>query len=218
MIQIEAFQEFRAGLAFLRGGDAHRALPHLRAALDQEPANPFYISYVGVAIAAAEQKWAEAEKLCHSAMRMNRRQAQLYLNLAEVYVAADRKQDAADILARGLHYAPHDLRLKLALDRLAMRSASRASVPSPDACHQPAIWAGCDITHCRFWLRSNLRGCRLDVGRGSYDDTRDCTRIRTAVSSNPNETCSWIVCVSSGPDLSSLWKPARPSHQTRTII
>jgi predicted Zn-dependent protease len=121
MIQIEAFQEFRSGLAHLRGGDAHKALPHLRCALDQEPDNPYYISYVGVALAAAEQKWAEAEKLCHSAMRMNRRQAQLYLNLAEVYVAADRRQDAADILARGLHYAPHDLRLKMALDRLAMR-------------------------------------------------------------------------------------------------
>src|ERR1019366_8457153 len=90
-------------------------------ALDHEPANPFYISYVGVAIAAAEQKWAEAETLCHSAMRMNRRQAQLYLNLAEVYAASDRKQDAADILAGGLHFAPHDLRLKMALDCLAMR-------------------------------------------------------------------------------------------------
>jgi len=121
MIQIEAFQEFRAGLTFLRGGDANKALPHLRSALDQEPDNPYYISYMGVAVAAAEQKWAEAEKLCHSAMRMNRRQAQLYLNLAEVYVAADRKLDAADILARGLHYAPHDLRLKMALDRLAIR-------------------------------------------------------------------------------------------------
>jgi predicted Zn-dependent protease len=121
MIQIEAFQEFRTGLSLLRGGDASKALPHLRTALDQEPDNAFYISYVGLAIAASEQKWAEAEELCRSAMRMNRRQAQLYLNLAEVYVAADRKQDAADILARGLHYAPYDLRLKMALDRLAMR-------------------------------------------------------------------------------------------------
>jgi predicted Zn-dependent protease len=121
MIHLEAFQEFRAGLAYLRGGDAGKALPHLRSALDHEPGNPFYISYVGVAVAAAEQKWAEAEKLCHSAMRMNRRQAQLYLNLAEVYSGADRKQDAADILARGLHYAPHDRRLKMALDRLALR-------------------------------------------------------------------------------------------------
>jgi predicted Zn-dependent protease len=90
MIQVEAFQEFRAGLTFLRGGDANKALPHLKCALEEEPANPFYISYMGVALAATEQKWAEAEELCRSAIRMSRRQAQLYLNLAEVYVTANR--------------------------------------------------------------------------------------------------------------------------------
>jgi predicted Zn-dependent protease len=121
MIQVEAFQEFRTGLAFLRGGDANKALPHLQLALEEEPANPFYISYMGVAIAATEQKWAKAEELCRSAIRMSRRQAQLYLNLAEVYVAADRKQDAADTLVRGLRYSPHDQRLKIGLDRLAVR-------------------------------------------------------------------------------------------------
>jgi predicted Zn-dependent protease len=110
-----------SGLTFLRGGDANKALPHLKCALEEEPANPFYISYMGVAIAATEQKWAEAEELCRSAIRMSRRQAQLYLNLAEVYVAADRRQDAADTLVRGLRYAPHDQRLKIALDRLAIR-------------------------------------------------------------------------------------------------
>ena len=121
MIQVEAFQEFRAGLTFLRSGDASKALPHLKCALEEEPANPFYISYMGVAIAATEQKWAEAEELCRSAIRMSRRQAQLYMNLAEVYVAADRKEDAADTLVRGLRYAPHDQRLKIALNRLAIR-------------------------------------------------------------------------------------------------
>ena len=121
MIDMAAFKEFREGLAFLRGGDAMKALPHLRTAFDHEPDNPYYMSYLGLAVAASDQKWAEAEKLCQSAMRMNRRQAQLYLNLAEVYVAADRRQAAADILARGLHDAPHDIRLKMALDRLAIR-------------------------------------------------------------------------------------------------
>jgi predicted Zn-dependent protease len=121
MIQVEAFQEFRAGLSFLRAGDANKAMPHLKCALEEEPANPFYISYMGVALAATEQKWAEAEELCRSAIRMSRRQAQLYMNLAEVYVAADRKEDAADTLVRGLRYAPHDQRLKLALNRLAIR-------------------------------------------------------------------------------------------------
>src|SRR3984893_7517282 len=98
MVQIEAFQEFRAGLTYLRGGDANKALPHLKSALEEEPVNPFYISYVGVALAATEQKWAEAEELCRSAIRMSRRQAQRSLNVAEVYMGADRKQDAADTL------------------------------------------------------------------------------------------------------------------------
>ena len=121
MIDMVAFKEFRAGLALLRGGDASGAMPHLKTAYDQEPDNPYYMSYLGLAVAASDQKWAEAEKLCQSAMRLNRRQAQLYLNLAEVYVAADRRQSAADVLARGLHYAPHDVRIKMALDRLAIR-------------------------------------------------------------------------------------------------
>ena len=121
MVHAEAFEEFRAGVALLRSGDSQKALSRLRCALGYEPANPFYISYVGLAIANAEQKWAEAEKLCVSATRVNRRHVQLYLNLAEVYVAADRRQDAADTLCRGLRYAPHDQRLKMALDQLAMR-------------------------------------------------------------------------------------------------
>jgi predicted Zn-dependent protease len=119
--QLEAFQEFRTGLACLRSGDANQALPHFQTALTQEPDNPFYVSYVGLAMAAAELKWAEAIKACHSALRMNRRQVQLYLNLAEVYVAADRRQDATDILARGMQVAPHDVRIKMALDRLSTR-------------------------------------------------------------------------------------------------
>jgi len=123
MIDVQAFHDFRAGIVFLRGGDAWRALPPLRNAMERDPANPFYLSYYGLAVAAAEQKWAEAEDLCRSALRMNRRQPQLYLNLAEVYVAAERKQDAADVLARGLRQAAHDPRLQDALEHLAIRRA-----------------------------------------------------------------------------------------------
>ncbi len=121
MINLDAFQAFRQGLTMLRDGKAWQALERLQLAADLDPINPYYISYLGVAKACAERKWADAEELCQTAVRMNRRQAQLYLNLAEVYVKADRRQDAADILARGLHYAPHDVRLKMALGKLSVR-------------------------------------------------------------------------------------------------
>ena len=64
MVQLEAFQEFRAGLVMLRGGHANDALPHLRFALEHEPDNPYYISYVGVAVAAAEQKCGQMRSRC----------------------------------------------------------------------------------------------------------------------------------------------------------
>ncbi len=52
---------------------------------------------------------------------MKRNQAQLYLNLAEVYLVAGRREDAAETLAAGLKYARRDVRLSLALNRLAER-------------------------------------------------------------------------------------------------
>ena len=124
MLDTEAFREFKQGLAFLRDDYAVKALPHMRRAAELDKNNPYYMSYLGVVLARSEEKWGEAERLCDAAVRMKRNQAQLYLNLAEVYAGADRKQDAADILARGLHYAPHDGRLKMALERLALRRSA----------------------------------------------------------------------------------------------
>jgi hypothetical protein len=67
--------------------------------------------------------WGEAERLCHRAVCRGRRQAQLYLNLAEVYVSSGRRQAAADTLALGLHYMPHDARLRDEFSRLIVRRA-----------------------------------------------------------------------------------------------
>ena len=121
MMDIQAFQEFRAGLGVLHDGNAQNAIPHFRSAFEREPSNPFYLSYLGMALGAGEQQWVEAEKLCRSAVKMSRHHAQLYLNLAEVYTAADRKQEAADALSQGLRYVPGDTRLKMAISRLATR-------------------------------------------------------------------------------------------------
>src|SRR5262245_41027546 len=79
------------------------------------------MSYYGLALGAAEGLWSEAERLCHTAICRARRQAQLYLNLAEVYEATGRRQAAADTLARGLHYMPHDQRLQLQYGRASVR-------------------------------------------------------------------------------------------------
>jgi tetratricopeptide (TPR) repeat protein len=121
MLDVDAFQDFRVGLSRLRDGDAVAAIELLRQAAKRDPENPYYISYFGLGLGHAEGMWGEAERLCHRAVCRGRRQAQLYLNLAEVYTASGRRQAAADTLALGLHYMPHDARLRDEYCRLIMR-------------------------------------------------------------------------------------------------
>jgi Flp pilus assembly protein TadD len=121
MMDTEAFREFKQGLALLRDNYAIKALPHMKRAVELEKNNPYYMSYLGVVIARSEQRWAEAERLCDNAVRMKRNQAQLYLNLAEVYATAGRREDAVEALQSGLKFARRDVRLNIALNRLIRR-------------------------------------------------------------------------------------------------
>jgi tetratricopeptide (TPR) repeat protein len=121
MLDLFAFREFREGLAKMRDGEAEKAMALLRQASERDPENPYYLSYYGLSLAYAVGKWSDAERLCHTAVCRARRQAQLYLNLAEVYEASGRKQAAADTLARGLHYMPEDMRLQSEVGKLATR-------------------------------------------------------------------------------------------------
>lgn len=123
MMDTEAFREFKQGLSLLRDNYPVKALPHMQRAVDLDRNNPYYMSYLGVVLARSEKKWAEAEKLCDSAVRMKRNQAQLYLNLAEVYATAGRRDDAVEALSAGLKFARRDVRLNIAMNRLAQRRA-----------------------------------------------------------------------------------------------
>ena len=121
MTATEAFREFKTGLTLLRDNYATRALGHIQKAAELEKNNPYYMSYLGVALARTQQKWADAERLCDSAVRMKRNQAQLYLNLAEVYLSSGRREDAREALLAGMKYARRDVRLNIAMAKLTPR-------------------------------------------------------------------------------------------------
>jgi Flp pilus assembly protein TadD len=121
MMDTEAFREFKTGLTLLRDNYASKALPHMRRALDLDKNNPYYMSYLGVILARSEMKWGEAERLFDSAVRMKRNQAQLYLNLAEVYATAGRREDAVEALRTGLKFSRRDVRLTIAMNKLTQR-------------------------------------------------------------------------------------------------
>ena len=94
--------DFKECLKHLRDGHPDEALLHARRALGIAPKNPFYLSYTGLLAALAEQRFADAESLCHEAIGIRHNHAQLYLNLAEVYQNAGRPQEAIEVLEKGL--------------------------------------------------------------------------------------------------------------------
>jgi len=138
MLDTEAFREFKQGLTLLRDNSAGRALPHMQRAMDLDKNNPYYMSYLGVVLARSEQKWGEAERLCDAAVRMKRNQAQLYLNLAEVYATAGRRDEAVEALQAGLKFARRDVRLTIAMNRLMQRKEPVLSQASGEPAARPA--------------------------------------------------------------------------------
>ncbi len=119
----EALEEFKQGLTLLRNQYPEKALAHLRRAVELDPANPFYLSYLGLALARTEEGWTKGEETCLRALRMKRTQPELYLNLAEVYRLANKKEDAVETLQKGLTFTKQDPHLAKMLKRFGLRRA-----------------------------------------------------------------------------------------------
>jgi predicted Zn-dependent protease len=123
MAEDSALSEFKHGVELLRTGRSAEALEHLREAVALQHHNPYYLSFLGVAVARSERKWREAVKFCETAVSSKRSEVQLYLNLAEVYVSAGRRDDAIGILDKGLIYFHADPRMKRARANLGKRTS-----------------------------------------------------------------------------------------------
>ena len=137
----EATEEFKQGLSLLRNDYPGKVLVHLKRAVELEKNNPYFLSYLGVALACAERNWilAErlsyqaaaktptqsefdlAEKLCSQALKMKRTQPEFYLNLAEVQGLAGNKEDAIETLSQGLKFTKQNGQLADALRRFGNR-------------------------------------------------------------------------------------------------
>lgn len=117
----EADNAFQQGIMFFRSSYYGKAVTALQRAVELDRQNPLYVSYLGLLVALAHKKYAEAEQICHTALRMKRNQVQSYLNLAEVYLKAGNQEDAVETLTVGLQYTKRDVRLTRALRKLGVR-------------------------------------------------------------------------------------------------
>src|SRR6266446_5993124 len=123
MAENSTLDEFKQGIKLLRNGKSAEALEYLQHAAESNQQNPYYLSFLGVSVARAQRKWVSAVKLCETALSLRRTEAQLYLNLAEVYVSAGRRDDAVAVLDRGLVYFRVDARIRRARADLGRRCA-----------------------------------------------------------------------------------------------
>lgn len=112
---------FKLGLEALRNNIPGTALVHFREACALESQNPYFLSYAGLALARTEQDYDEAERYCIAALQMKRSQAQLYLNLTEVYMKQGKRADAVDTLQEGLVNTHGDEKLSRAFAKLGVR-------------------------------------------------------------------------------------------------
>jgi tetratricopeptide (TPR) repeat protein len=121
MREPEALSEFKRGLTILRNQYPEKAIAHLSRAVELDKTNPFYLSYLGLAMGLAQQGWDAAEQACSRALQMKRTQPELYLNLAEVYRMAGKKAEAIGALEKGLKFTKQDPHLAKAFRRFGAR-------------------------------------------------------------------------------------------------
>jgi tetratricopeptide (TPR) repeat protein len=124
MTETPTLADFRHGLIFLRDGHPAQALEYFRRAAELEKRNPIYLFFLGLSVARAQKKWTMAVEFCETALRMKRNEAQLYLNLAEVYVSAGRRENAIQILDTAVGNIGHNARIRRIRDKLGRRHAS----------------------------------------------------------------------------------------------
>jgi len=115
--------EFREGVELLKNEYPEKALIRLRRAFERDRHNPYYISFLGLSIARAEQKWDQAMELCETAIKLKRTEIQFHMNLVEVYSLAGWREKALNKLDAALRLFDNDARLKRARSKVVQRRA-----------------------------------------------------------------------------------------------
>jgi len=124
--------DFKHGIEFLRQGQPAKAAECFRQATDHKQQNPYYISFLGVSMARLQGQWAAAVELCKTAINLKRNDVQLYLNLAEAYMSAGRRDIAVQTLDTASRNCGADKRIARMRGKLGKRRPPVLSFLSRD--------------------------------------------------------------------------------------
>lgn len=117
----EELKIFKQGMDYLRSNALQSALLCFRKAVEMQKNNPYFLSFYGLLLGRAERQWDEGERICIEALRMRKRQPQLYVNLAELYLSAGKRADAVDVLLEAIQVDPANSRLNRLLVKVGVR-------------------------------------------------------------------------------------------------
>jgi tetratricopeptide (TPR) repeat protein len=122
--QLDPMVEFRKGVELLKNEYPQKALVRFGRAFECEKHNPYYLSFLGLAIARAQRKWQQASELCEIAVHLKPTEIQFHLNLGEVYASAGLREKALDKLDDALELFGEDARLVQARSKVQNRRAT----------------------------------------------------------------------------------------------
>lgn len=97
------------------------ALAHFKEAVVMEPHAVGYLSYLGLATAHAERRFADAEQLCRRAIEQEYHRPEHYHNLGQVYLLAGRRREAVQAFNQALSWNPNHEPSQDALRQLGVR-------------------------------------------------------------------------------------------------
>ena len=120
----QAEASYVEGLHFYEHHDYQRALLKFREAVEIDGNNPKYLSTLGVTVSRVQKNHELAAQLCSKAIRKKHNDAQLYINLADVYIRAKNKTAAIDNLITGYKYTRRDQRIIDKVHALGLRRPS----------------------------------------------------------------------------------------------
>lgn len=118
---VNPMTEFREGVELLKNEYPQKALVKFRRAYESDKHNPYFMSFLGLSIARAQRKWELASELCETAVQLNPKELQFYLNLGEVYAASGMRERALDKLDDALQLFGEDARLRQACSKVQNR-------------------------------------------------------------------------------------------------
>ncbi|MBI3595691.1 MAG: hypothetical protein HY203_00895 [Nitrospirae bacterium] len=99
---------FLLGCAYLKEANYPEALLYFRrllAAYEEDSSSvvpPELLSYFGLALALGENRIKEAVTYCTAAIKKEFYRSEFYINLSRVYLSANRRSSAVDVLYKGL--------------------------------------------------------------------------------------------------------------------